>query len=386
MTRNRARKDMIRARQKATGTSYAQSARHTMLRRPIGDLLREATEDMIAVDASDTAAVLKSAWTALCIIGAAGELLSICAEAEHYPLRWRLTEPVLSDAVHALRAAPALRGKSSEIDPAGGPDKNLDDRAADLIRRHLVETAEALSATLSRAAPQEKSKASRRACRVGAAAARRVVEVYRPDGVAQPLHPRAAAHPERLPAYTLGDFQQVIDDQLHQLEIADPADTTAALTSAWYGFAVSIILGQYLAHRDPDYEMAHKNAAPVIVQILRSLEAAPSLARDVHGVGLDTVPETSPELMRLARDGIWELTLAINALLPKVAEGAAHEADRRAARLGTMLAAELNGCYEGRLRTYLNLYGRPLGSSSTVVRGKGKSRKRNDPGPGSEGL
>ena len=74
----------------------------------------------------------------------------------------------------------------------------------------------------------------------------------------------------------------------------------------------------------------------------------------IHGVGLDTTPAADPGMMLTARRGIWDLTLAINTLLPTAAEQAGQEADLAAARAGTMLAAELNDCYEGRLRTFLN--------------------------------
>ncbi len=80
-------------------------------------------------------------------------------------------------------------------------------------------------------------------------------------------------------------------------------------------------------------------------------------------------------MMLAARRGIWDLTLAINALLPKVAEQAGQEADLAAARAGTMLAGELNDCYEGRLRTFLNPYGRTPGSKSLVIRSKGPQRE-----------
>lgn len=68
-------------------------------------------------------------------------------------------------------------------------------------------------------------------------------------------------------------------------------------------------------------------------------------------------------MMTTTRRGIRDLTLAINALLPQVAELAGHEADRAAARAGTMLAAELSDCYQGRLRTFLYPDGRPHGSA-----------------------
>jgi hypothetical protein len=94
MTRNRERKARIRARQRATGDTFTQAARHIgHHRRPIQDLLEDAAVGLRAADTTDTAAVLQAAWTALCTIGAAGQMLSICADPDHYPACWLLTEP-----------------------------------------------------------------------------------------------------------------------------------------------------------------------------------------------------------------------------------------------------------------------------------------------------
>ncbi len=120
MTSNRDRKAKIRARQQAAGESYTQAARHIdHHRRPIQDLLQQATAGLRASDVTDTAAVLRAAWTGLCTIGAAGELLSVCADPGHYPARWLLAEPVLASTVQTLRATPAQRGTTTEINPAG---------------------------------------------------------------------------------------------------------------------------------------------------------------------------------------------------------------------------------------------------------------------------
>jgi hypothetical protein len=169
-------------------------------------------------------------------------------------------------------------------------------------------------------------------------------------------------------------MQEVIDGHRDQLEAADPADTAAALAAAWYGFAVAFMLGQFLARRDTDYAVLHDNAVPVMARVVEILEAASSMPAEIHGMGLDTTPAADPAMMAVAHRGIWDLTMAINALLPSVAQLASQEADHASARTGTMLAAELSDCYQGRLRTFLNPHGRPPGSASVVIRGKGHAR------------
>ena len=74
-------------------------------------------------------------------------------------------------------------------------------------------------------------------------------------------------------------------------------------------------------------------------------------------------------MMTIARHGIWDLTLAINALLPEVRRHARDGADQLAAETCTALAAELADCYQGKLQTFLNPYGRQPGSGSGYVRG-----------------
>jgi hypothetical protein len=376
MTRNRQRKARIRARQQETGERYARAARHTddHRRRPIGELLERAAAGLRVADASDTDAVLRAAWAGVCTIGAAGQLLSACADPGHYPGRWLLAEPVLAGAVRALRATPALRGASTEISPAGGPGDRLDDAAAAEICRLLAETADALGAALASAAEQTQAKAARRACRAGAAAGLRVAGIYRASKTRRPVLAEAAEHPEWLQAHTPEEMQWVIDGHRDRLEAADPADTAAAMAVTWYGFAVAFMLGQFLARRDADYAAVHENAVPVMARIVEVLEAAPSMPAGIHGAGLDTTPAADPAMMAVARRGIRDLTLAINALLPHVAELAGQEADRAAARAGTMLAAELSDCYQARLRTFLNPHGRPPGSASLVIRSKGHAR------------
>lgn len=81
----------------------------------------------------------------------------------------------------------------------------------------------------------------------------------------------------------------------------------------------------------------------------KSLRQIRSMPAGIHSAGLDTTPAADPAMMAaVARRGIWDLTLATSALLPHVAQLASHEADRAAAQAGTMLAAGLSDCHQGR--------------------------------------
>lgn len=244
-----------------------------------------------------------------------------------------------------------------------------------LVSHGSAETAEVLGAALAGAAGHAQAKAARRACRAGAAAGRRVAGIYRAGKTRRPVLAEAAAHPEWLQALTAEEMQQVIDSHRDQLEAADPADTAAALAAAWYGFAVAFMLGQFLARRDAGYAVLHHNAVLVMARTVEILQAAPSMPAGIHVAGLDTTPAADPAMMAVARRGIRDLTLAINALLPHVAGLAGQEADRAAARAGTMLAAEISDCCQGRLPTFLNPHGRPPGSASLVIRSKGHARE-----------
>jgi hypothetical protein len=84
--------------------------------------------------------------------------------------------------------------------------------------------------------------------------------------------------------------------------------------------------------------MVWDNARPILAAATRALSASGSLP---DGRAAATI-----------RDGILALALALNTVLL--------QADRRACRDATGLAAELGDCYEGRLRTFLNPHGRSL--------------------------
>ena len=81
----------------------------------------------------------------------------------------------------------------------------------------------------------------------------------------------------------------------------------------------------------------HENAMPSWALVFDAMDAAPSLPDGVHGLGLDTVPDADPALMVLAHQGILDLILALNSLLPQVADRAASTADRAVAATCTAL-------------------------------------------------
>jgi hypothetical protein len=183
-----------------------------------------------------------------------------------------------------------------------------------------------------------------------------------------------------------------IGAHLRELTAVDPAGTTAALAAAWYGFSLALTLGQFLASRSPDLAVLHENAMPAWAPVVSAMDAAPSLPDGVHGLGLDIVPDAGPALMVLADQGILDLVLALNALLPQVSGQARHAVGRAAATTCTALAAELGDCYTGRLKTFLNPLGRPPGTTSAVIctqprrsgtrRGPTSGRQAPAPGPG----
>jgi hypothetical protein len=86
--RNRNRKDKIRRSRELGGTRYGAAARQEGQReqrkRPIHELLTEATEAIRDTDPGDIASVLHRAWTGVCLIGAATEILAVCADADDY--------------------------------------------------------------------------------------------------------------------------------------------------------------------------------------------------------------------------------------------------------------------------------------------------------------
>jgi hypothetical protein len=373
MTRNRNRKDQARQLQRETGARRAAASRaHDTLKqrsRPVQGLLADAASAVTTADPADAAVLLPAAWQAVCVIGAAADLLAGCAGTRDYRGRFRLAGQPLSDAVKAMRAVPALRSAPAEVNPAGSPASPLTGSDAEETRAAIVATCDALDGTLGRLPPGTRPPSAARACRAAARSARLISGIYQ----APPIPPAddggtAASRPCYLDAGTPDEMGTAIGAHLRELAAADPAGTTAALTAAWYGFSLALALGQFLVGRSPDLSVLHENAMPAWAQVIGALDAAPALPDGVHGLGLDTVPGPDPALMVLAHKGILDLTLALNALLPQVSEHASNGADRAAATACTVLAAELGDCYAGRLKTFLNPLGRPPGTASAVIR------------------
>jgi hypothetical protein len=390
MTRNRNRKDQARQLQRETGSRRAAASRaHQALKqrsRPVQGLLADAAEAVTVADPAEAAVFLPAAWQAVCVVGAAAELLAECAGTRDYRGRLNLAGQPLSDVVQAMRATPALRSASAEVNPAGSPAGRLTGSDAEEIRAAIVATCEALAGALGRVPSGIRPPSAARACRAAARSARLISGIYQAPAVPPADDGGAAAgRPCYLDAVTPAEMGAAIGAHLRELLTADPSDTTAALAAAWYGFSLALTLGQFLASRSPDLAVLHQNAMPAWAQVVSVMEAAPSLPDGVHGLGLDTVPGADPALMLLARQSILDLTLALNSLLPQVSEHARNAADRAAATRCTALAAELGDCYAGRLTTFLNPLGRPPGTTSAVIRTQpGNSRRRRGPGPGTQ--
>ena len=373
MTRNRNRKDQARQLQRETRSRRAAASRaHQGLKqrsRPVQGLLADAAAVVTAADPADAPVFLPAAWQALCVVGAAAELLAECAGTRDYRGRFRLAGQPLSDAVEVMRTVPALRSASAEINPAGSPANRLTEPEAEEIRAAIVATCDALADALGCMPSGIRPPSAARACRAADRSARLISGIYQALAVPPTDDDgTAAGRPCYLDAGTPAEMGAAIGAHLRELRTADPAGTTAALAAAWYGFSLTLTLGQFLASRSPDLAVLHENAMPAWALVVSAMEAAPSLPDGVHGLGLDTVPDADPALMVLAHQGILDLTLALNALLPQVSEHARNAADRAVAITCTALAAELGDCYAGRLKTFLNALGRPPGTTSAVIR------------------
>jgi hypothetical protein len=68
----------------ATPRQPARKASASSASGPIHELLTEATEAIRDTDPGDIASVLHRAWTGVCLIGAATEILAVCADADDY--------------------------------------------------------------------------------------------------------------------------------------------------------------------------------------------------------------------------------------------------------------------------------------------------------------
>lgn len=97
---------------------------------------------------------------------------------------------------------------------------------------------------------------------------------------------------------------------------ADPTDTAAALTAAWYALAFVLALGEHLVSRDEDMAVLHGSAGHPWTRLIAALDAAPPLPVGVHGLGLNTEPGVNADTMAVAYRAIPEILLALNALFP----------------------------------------------------------------------
>jgi len=373
VTRHRNRKDQARQLQRETGARCTAAARdrHALKQRsrPVQGLLADAAAAIAASDPAGTAVFLPAIWQAVCAVGAAAELLAECAGSRDYRGRFRLAGQPLSDAVEAMRATPALRSAPAEVNPAGSPASRLTGPEAEEIRAAIVTACDALAGALGRVPPGIRPPSAARACRAAARSARLISGIYQAPSVPPADDGGAAAsRPCYLDAGTPAEMGTAIGAHLRELTAADPAGTTAALAAAWYGFSLALALGEFLATRSADLAVLHENAMPAWAEVVSAMDAAPSLPDGVHRLGLDTVPDADPALLVLARQGILDLVLALNWLLPQVGGLALNAADRAAATTCTALAAELGDCYSGRLKTFLDPPGRPPGTASAVTR------------------
>ena len=390
MTRNRNRKDQARQLQRETGARRAAASRvhHELEQRaqPVQGMLAGAADAVASADPADAAAFLPAAWQAVCVIGAAAELLAECAGTRDYRGRFHLAGEPLCDAVDAMRATPALRNAPSEVNPAGSPADRLSESDAEEIRAAIVATCNVLAAATSQLPAGIRPPSAARACRAVGRSARLISGIYQAPAVPSADDGgAAAARPCYLDAGTPAEMGAAIGAHLRELLTVDPADITAAMAAAWYGFSLAFTLGQFLASRSPDLAVLHENAMPAWALVIDAMDAAPSLPDGVHGLGLDTVPDADPALIVLAHQGVLDLTLALNSLLPQVSEHAINAADRAVATKCMVLSAELGDCYTGRLKTFLDPLGRPPGARSVVLRTQPRrGNRRGGPASGGE--
>ena len=200
-----------------------------------------------------------------------------------------------------MRATPVLRGTASTVNPAGAPHDQLTEPAANVVRDALIAACGVLQEMISLVPADVRPPSAARACAVVTESARAISEIYRAPTAPKPADDAAASRPRYLPAGSPAELRAAINEHLDDLYAADPHDTPAALVSAWYGFSLVSVLGQYLALRDPDAAVLHQNALPVLARVIETMEAAPSLTPSVHGLGLDASPAADPAMMTIAR-------------------------------------------------------------------------------------
>jgi hypothetical protein len=208
--------------------------------QPVQGLLADAAGAVTAMNPADAAGLLPAAWQAVSVVGAAAELLAQCAGTRDYRGPFRLAGQPLSDAVKAMRAVPALRSAPAEVNPAGSPASRLTGSDAEEIRAGILATCDALAGALGHVPPGIRPPSAARACRAAARSARLISGIYQAPAVPPADDDgTAAARPCYLDAGTLAEMGTAISAHLCELLTADPADTTAALAAAWYGFSLA---------------------------------------------------------------------------------------------------------------------------------------------------
>jgi len=152
----------------------------------------EATEALGSTDPADVTSMVRRAWTAVYLIGAATEMLAICAGTADTRSRRLLAQRPLAAAVRALRATPALRGASSTVNPAGGPDDRLAGPAAAVIRGATIACCDTLQQMMRLIPSDARPPSAGRAFAVVAESAHAIGGIYRAPAAPEPAG-RAAA-------------------------------------------------------------------------------------------------------------------------------------------------------------------------------------------------
>jgi hypothetical protein len=138
-----------------------------------------------------------------------------------------------------------------------------------------------------------------------------------------------------------------------RVDRADPADVPAALTVAWQAFGLVHAVGQLLAGHDMTQGVPYRDGLEFTALAGAALRRAPSLPASIepvelHVAGSPTSLLESADARQLV-DAVLDLALALNILLPAVAEHAAGD-DEHACRATTAIAYELGMAYGGYMR------------------------------------
>ena len=148
----------------------------------------------------------------------------------------------------------------------------------------------------------------------------------------------------------LDDLQAVIDRHVAEVQLADPADTPAALEAVGFGLLATEALSGLLGSCEPSMSIAHYHVLAVVAGVLDALNPAPSLPRGIRNIHLEPTGAPEASWIQPLTAGVGDLIAGINALFPQIAAVAADDIDRSAIAEGAHLSAELPRCYDGLLR------------------------------------